>query len=198
MTYSKTWPLGVYIPGSRDADEIDDALNTDILPGLAERLADVVEDVTADPWVPKVWSRNKILWIPWWLGRIYTGVANTSSLNSVYPSTVGGDLSIAVPLPLPVGSVIKKVFALMENSMTTSTALADLRVEDASGGMSAFTTIATATAVLGSGPAVAESLGINYTLGDTSFAWMDVRLHTDLTGSGIAALYSVGVEYRDG
>jgi len=90
--------------GSRDADEIDDAVR-DFARDLDERLKDIIKDVLADPWRLKALG-GKIR-LNWSAGHV-SGVALTFE-QLVCPSAISSTIRIDLDLGLGIGSVLKSL-----------------------------------------------------------------------------------------
>jgi len=137
MAYTRPWDPPNMLLGSRDADEIDDAVR-DFARDLDERMVDFMIDPTADPVQLK--TVNVTERMHWSAGDVETDGA-TRVHNAIYPATTTDFVIVRIPLILGVGSIIREVTARIMR-VTAMTFTFDLIKIDAAGVASAvFTSI---------------------------------------------------------
>lgn len=108
MPYTRTWDEVNNLPGSRDADEIDDASRETHL-DLTERFDDIIKGgAAADPWVLK--TTGLISRYSWAIGTPAPPSSGLMSVGSaVGPNDPGAAQTIFVPIIVPKGSKLLQV-----------------------------------------------------------------------------------------
>ena len=106
--------------GSRDSDEIDDAIR-ELKVDLNERLPGIVKDVNAFPWQPNIVPGlvTQIIRYPWHIGWIQTSGTVVYGPNYVSIADAGLTSKVWMPVPVLVGFRITKIaFRWMRNGLT--------------------------------------------------------------------------------
>lgn len=197
MPYTRTWAEVMMLLGTRDSDEIDDAVR-EARSDLAERFASILFDVEADPWVVKIPGVNVDGTQNWLYGSTdfeLFGTTLTRALAdlTVHPTAVSVGNSAVLHLTAPRGSVIKgfSVRVLCETGATVSVTLRKIT----SLGVSSNIVIVAATPgaaiqQVASGAALTEELtsGADY--------FLEVNLVANGSSATSAKLFNADVQYK--
>lgn len=185
MAYTRPWADVNNLPGTRDADEIDDA-SRETHTDLEERFADIVQDVTADPWVLKVpgtgVDQSYSIRIPAAGGMIVSGLQFDPALGSVKPLTAGGSgtwvCCIQVPRTLHVKGAIFTCFRAAPGIVTGKI----VQIDGSSGATPTPPNVVAQDSAPGSLSVIQAIVvsGVDEIIGDTN----DIYFQVDITGNG--------------
>jgi hypothetical protein len=189
MAYTRDWATEVLGRplGSRDSDEIDDAMR-EFRVDLNERLTDILQDPAAFPWVLKIpgtgVDQSYNIRIPAAGGHIVSGLVFDPALGGVKPTSAGGSGKWVCSLQVPRTIHVKAaVFSALRASPGIVTAKI-VRVSAPTGGAPTVTVLATdsasASLVTVQGIVLA---GLDEELGVSN----DLFFEVDITGDGGSA-----------
>lgn len=202
MAYTRDWDTEVLNtpPGTRDSDEIDDAIR-EFKVDLDERLRDMVWDLADDPVQVKVPGINvdgsQNIKVPAVDGRLMLNLQFDAASYIVKPTAVSQGGNWIASIPVPRGTTIHSVgFNVARKTIGAAVTCSVIKVQNATGIASPIPT------VLFSGGAVVNaniqgvSAGVIDTLIDSG---TDVLLRVDIAADGASVdnsfLASVDVAY---
>lgn len=193
MTYTRAWNPFTVLLGSRDADEIDDAVR-DFASDLDERFKDIMIDPAADPVQLK--TKDTKFYVHWSGAQIVTidpvGIlANAGSycyLNLT--ATLPGTFAARFPIHLPVGSLLHSVTVTFMNiSNTGSIQGLVAKIEKATGTQ---TTISSFLSV--ADPAIQHGLDtVEQVIDDGFFYYVEVDMSTGFAPTTDQRLYGITI-----
>lgn len=186
MAYTRTWAEVMMLLGTRDSDEIDDAVREARF-DLMERFADILYDVEADPWKIKIPGVNsdgtQSHLIHPISGVVFDNVGmNVDTARSVQPLAVGNSGTWAGPIPVPRGSVIKAIAFRVRRTTVGATVICRLIEVDIDGVRTVISN--DAAPVAGAAQTVAVS-GLNEEMSSTAIYYLEVFLQAD--GASVAS-----------
>lgn len=108
MAYTRPWDQVMNLPGSRDADEIDDE-NREGHVDFTERFNDIIQGgAAADPWkLVGSFLVTRYLWSIGTPGTVSSGTLGVGS--AVGPNADGASVAIHVPVIVPLGAKLAGV-----------------------------------------------------------------------------------------
>jgi len=188
MTYTRTWDQVLNVPGTRDADEIDNAFretHTD----LTERFAALVQDVNADPWVPFSGALG-FHRIHAWGGNATGFAVYDPTLGAVTPDAAGHTGLWLASLPMLRGLHLKSAtFYIYGPNITASVK----RVNSATAEAPSIVASASSAIIL-TGPAGIVLSGLNEVISTTNDLYLEVSIPGDGVDKTHTRLYAVDLE----
>lgn len=187
MAYTRDWDTEVLNtpPGSRDSDEIDDAIR-EFKVDINERLADMVYDPSADPVQIKVPGINidgsQNVKVPAVDGRLMLNLQFDSTSYIVKPTAISQGGNWIASIPVPRGTTIRAVgFNVARKTLGATVTCSVIKVQNGTGIASPIPTVLFSGGAIVSANIQGVSSGVIDTLIDSG---TDVLLRVDIAADG--------------
>lgn len=190
MAYTRVWDTEVLgtPPGSRDSDEIDDAIR-EFKVDVSERLADLVFDINADPLVlktPGVAIDGSVTFVRSAVPCVSGPNAVVRGPYQVNPGAAGASAEIYFPIDAQQGSTLR-AFSI-DGYRTVAGASVQASLIEVDKALQTSTALATVSLASGVGVQSATSGLINALMSSTKAYYVVVNMLADASGAATAAI----------